>query len=323
MHRRVFLKYACAAAAAGVLAACSPKQIVPTPSLAPSQAPGSPAENDTRRPTVLLEGLNFPEGPAFDPQGRLWCTELGAGNLVLLEGDQARRIATDGKPNGLAFDRQGRAWVPDSGQNAIRRYDPSDESWETILDQVDGAALQSPNDVSFDAQGNLLFTCPNFASEEKLGYVVCLSPDGKARKIAEGYYRPNGLDVVDGGSALVVADTFQKTLFKGAWDAAQMRWIDPQPWAKVGGSEGPDGMSFGADGRLYQAIYGDGLIKVIDAQGQTVDQIVLPGMNPTNAAIDPSGKLGIVVTEADKGLLLSIPWLQPGAAIFDGGEAWK
>ena len=211
----------------------------------------------------------------------------------------------------------------DSGQNAIRRFDPQDESWETILDNVKGSPLQSPNDVSFDAKGNLLFTCPNFASEEKLGYVVCLSPDGSARVVAEGYYRPNGLEVVDGGSALVVADTYQKTLFKANWDGDQTQWLNPQPWAKVGGAEGPDGMAFGADGLLYQVIYGDGIIRVIDADGMTKNTIDLPGKNPTNVAIDPNGKLGLVVTEAEKGLLLSLPWVQPGAAIFDGGDAWK
>jgi len=321
MHRREFLQHACAAAAASLLAACAPAAplLAPTPS-APSPTP-TPAAG--LKPVVLLEGLDFPEGPAFDPQGRLWCTELGSGNLVLWDGQQARRFATQGKPNGLAFDRQGRAWVPDSGQNAIRRFDPRNETWETVLDQVDGKALQSPNDLCFDSAGNLLFTCPNFASEERLGYVVCLSPDGGARKIAEGYYRPNGLDVVDGGKALVVADTYQKKLFKGGWDAQERRWLDPQHWAEVGGSEGPDGMAFGADGRLYQAIYGDGLVRVIDGQGQTVDKLALPGNNPTNAAIDPSGKLGLVVTETERGLLLSLPWVRPGAAIFDGGEAWQ
>jgi sugar lactone lactonase YvrE len=31
---------------------------------------------------VLVEGLGFPEGPAFDPQGNLWCTDMGTGELV-------------------------------------------------------------------------------------------------------------------------------------------------------------------------------------------------------------------------------------------------
>lgn len=173
------------------------------------------------------------------------------------------------------------------------------------------------------ARGNLLFTCPNFGSEEALGYVVCLKPDGTATKVAEGYFRPNGLDIIDGGKALMVADTFQRTLFKGAWDDQACSWTNVQPWALVGGKEGSDGMSFGADGLLYQANYGDGVICVVDGQGEVTERIELPGKNPTNVAVDPGDKLGLVVTEAEKGLLLSIAEVKPGTAIFDGGESWK
>ncbi len=324
MNRRTFLRRAAAASVGGLLCACSPTILESAPTEM-SQAPAAEARAATPEPkaVILAQGLAFPEGPAFDPQGRLWCTELGAGNLVLWQAGKLTRFATGGAPNGLAFDRQGRAWVPDSGQKAIRRFDPQTEGWETILEEVGGEALIGPNDLSFDARGNLLFTCPNFGSEEALGYVVCLKPDGSAFKVAEGYYRPNGLDIVDGGKALVVADTFQHTLFKGAWDDAACAWTAVEAWAQVGGSEGPDGMAFGADGLLYQAIYGDGIIRVINAHGETTRRIELPGKNPTNAAIDPSGELGLVVTEAEKGLLLSIPQVKPGEAIFDGGEAWK
>ncbi len=322
MRRRDFLLKASAWGVAGLLTACGSTStaVIPTPVLPPTTS-----TTPTGSPTVhvLAEGLAFPEGPAFDPQGYLWCTELGAGNLVRWAEGEWVRISTGGRPNSLAFDRQGRAWVPDSEQNAIRRYDPADDTWETLLADLDGRPLLSPNDLTFDAKGNLIFTCPNFASEASDGYVVCLKPDGSAQIVAEGYYRPNGLDVIDGGKALVVADTFQKTIFKGAWDDSACQWNEVQAWAKVGGREGPDGMAPGADGLLYQAIYGDGIIRVIDASGETVKAINLPGRNPTNVAIDPSGKLGLVVTEAEKGLLLSFPEIQPGVANFDGGDAWK
>jgi gluconolactonase len=336
-NRRTFIK-AALLSTGGLLASCvgtaSPASTPagsPTPTMAapfPAASPSAPIAGPTPpRPgqvVVLAEGLEFPEGPAFDPQGRLWCTELGSGNLVRLEADGTlRRYPTGGSPNGLAFDRLGRAWVPDSQQNAIRRFDTKTEAWETLLDSLDGAALQAPNDLAFDALGNLLFTCPNFASTERTGYVVCLRPDGTARVIGEGFYRPNGLDVVEQGKALVVADTYQKTLFKGAWDAQTAAWSDPQPWAEVGGSEGPDGMAPGADGLLYQAIYGDGVVRVVAPDGRVAAELALPGANPTNAAIDPSGQLGLVVTETEKGQLLSLPWVTPGMAIFDGGEAWE
>jgi hypothetical protein len=45
----------------------------------------------------------------------------------------------------------------------------------------------------------------------------------------------------------------------------------------------------------------------------------LPGSNPTNVAFDPAGPLGLVVTEAERGDILCLPELGPGAHLFDGG----
>jgi gluconolactonase len=324
LTRRNFLVFSTTISAGALLAACgSPQAETPAPTL--ESSPFTPTPDD--KFDVLAEGLDFPEGPAFDSLGNVWCTELGwvgdRRGLVQLVDGKVRRISMDSRPNGMIFDRQGRAWVTDSGLNAIRRFDPQTETWETMLEAVGGDSLHTPNDLCFDAQGNLLFTCPNFDSSERTGYVVCLRPDGTASKIAEGYYRPNGLDIVDGGKALVVGDTPQKQLFKGAWNDQTCLWESPQPWAKVGGSEGPDGMTPGADGLLYAAIYGDGVIRVVDGSGKIVREIKVPGSNPTNVAVDPTGRLGIVVTETEKGRLLSYPGIKPGLATFDGGEAWK
>ncbi len=330
INRREFLKLAGCVIAGSWLAACASDELGAEPSPEPTPEPVEPAASQTnevkmnQKPVIslLAQDLDFPEGPAFDPQGTLWCVELLGGNLVRLEAGQLQRFPTNGNPNGLAFDRKGRAWICDSGQNAIRRFDPTSETWETLADSLDGQPLQAPNDLCFDLAGNLLFTCPNFADTRQVGYIACLKPDGSVLRIGEGFYRPNGLGLLDGGKSLVVADTYQKALFKGSWDAQTATWSEPKQWAIVGGAEGPDGMAYGQNGLLYQAIYGDGVVRVVDAQGIVVEAISLPGLNPTNTAIDPSGSLGIVVTEAEKGQLLSLPEIQPGADLFDGGEFW-
>lgn len=62
---------------------------------------------------ILADDLKFPEGPAFDPTGALWCVEVKAGNLVRYSDRQLERFPTGGAlhrivegfyfPNGLAF----------------------------------------------------------------------------------------------------------------------------------------------------------------------------------------------------------------------------
>jgi hypothetical protein len=39
-------------------------------------------------------------------------------------------------------------------------------------------------------------------------------------------------------------------------------------------------------------------------------------------AFDPTGVLGLIVTEAEKGLIVSLTELSAGYPLFDGGDAW-
>ncbi len=272
---------------------------------------------------ILAEGLAFPEGPAFDSRGALWFVEYEGGNIARWQDSQLERFHCGGMPNGLAVDRADRIWICDAGQNAIRRFDPQHDSWQTVVDHIDGAPLQMPNDLAFDAAGNLIFTCPGGSTDAPAGYVACLRPNGSLSKIAENLFFPNGLAFADEGRVLVIAETYRQRLVRGVWDAASCRWRDPQPWAEVGGTtDGPDGMALGADGLLYVAIYSLGCVKAVAPAGSTAATYHLPGQNPTNCAFDPSMRLGLVVTEAERGLLLSLPALGPGIALYAGGAVW-
>lgn len=271
---------------------------------------------------TIADGLEFPEGPAFDPDGNLWCVELRGGRLTRALPQEMDRHEAGGAPNGLTFDSKGRAWIANAELRAIQRFDPATQDFTTIVGTIEGEPLNRPNDLAFDALGNLLFTCPGSSGEEPSGYVCCLGPDGALARIGEGFHFPNGLALVDGGSALVVAETQRARLWKGEWDAESRRWRDPQPWAELGDPAGPDGMALGADGHLYVAIYSAGEVRAVDPHGRVVTAYELPGKNPTNAAFDPSGRLGLVVTETERGVLLSLPELGPGVPLFDGGDAW-
>jgi gluconolactonase len=247
--------------------------------------------------------------------------ELEGGHLSRLTPDGMERYEAGGAPNGLAFDGSGRAWIVNAELNCIQRFDPDTQLFEVMADTVDGEPLRGPNDLLFDAAGNLLFTCPVGSGEQSIGYVCCLSPDGAVRKIGEGLRFPNGLALTDGGAMLVVAETSRQRLWRGAWDASARIWRDPEPWAETGDGGGPDGMALGADGLLYVAIFGGGQVRAIGPDGRIAATHDIPGANVTNAAFDPSGRLGLVVTETERGVLVGLPDLGPGAPLY-GGEAW-
>jgi gluconolactonase len=265
---------------------------------------------------ILAEGLQFPEGPAFDAKGHLWLVELKGEGIAKYAGGQMERFRTEGSPNGIVIDAQDRIWFCDAGKKAIRRFDPENQQVETVVGKVDGQPLDKPNDLAFDPLGNLVFTCPGDSRQEPSGYVCVLQKNGTVKKITTGKYFPNGLAFSQDGKTLIIAETYQHRLWKGEWNAETCEWTKAKVWAAIEGGIGPDGMAFDTKGNLYVAVFGTGKLLVISPAGKIIEEMDLPGERPTNCAFDPTGRLGLVVTEAERGLLLSIQIGQSGASLF-------
>jgi len=265
----------------------------------------------------LASDMRFPEGPAFDGDGGLWWVDLLAGCLWCRSAD-ARTICVEvgGRPNGIAIDHRDRIWFCDGGLNAIRLHDPLLGTTTTVCDAVSGHSLDKPNDLAFDPAGNLVFTCPGDSRTEPTGYVCCLTPDSEATVIADELYFPNGLAFVPGGLGLLIAETRRHRVWLGDWDATGRTWNSPRVLATTGGTIGPDGMAVSAEGHIFVAVHGSDRIEIKDGAGHSIRDLVIPDANPTNCAFDPSGRLGLVVTDAGAGAVWSLPTLGPGLPLF-------
>lgn len=271
------------------------------------------------RLSVLADGLDFPEGPAFDAAGDLWCVEMRAGRLARRRPDgRLERFEVGGAPNGIAIDAIGGVWFCDADRGAVRRLEPASGRCVTVVDTIDGRPLDRPNDLAFDAAGNLVFTCPGNSRTEPTGYACVLSPDGDCELVAAGLYFPNGLAFAPEGD-LILAETRRQRLWRGGWDPATRRWLAPTPFCQTAGAPiGPDGVAIDTEGRLYAAIYGAGLVQVFGPDGKRLELLPTLGANPSNCAFDPSGALGLVVTETERGQILGFATDARGAPLFAG-----
>ena len=64
---------------------------------------------------------SFLEGPAFDRQGRLYCTDIPYGRILRVGPDGGFSVITeyDGEPNGLKIHRDGRLFIADQKQGLL------------------------------------------------------------------------------------------------------------------------------------------------------------------------------------------------------------
>lgn len=267
----------------------------------------------------IISDLKFPEGPVFDFDGNLWFVEIQGGNLSRWNEGKLERFAVNGTPNGAMIDREGNIWFCDSGIGEIRTFSPKNQKFETICQQTtEGRRLKRPNDLIFDAEGNLLFSDHADGREEPVS-TLCVLPKGRkeAKVVSKGKFFTNGLALGSDGKTLIFSETYRQQLWIATWDSNRLEILNERPFAKAGnGPWGPDGMAFDEKENLYVAIFNESKINIYNKKGELLDHLKCPGSRPTSCAFDPSGKLGLVVTEAEKGKIISYPVLNKGLPIY-------
>jgi sugar lactone lactonase YvrE len=146
----------------------------------------------------------------------------------------------------------GRLLMVSSGERRLLRRE-RDGSLVTHGDL--GALGEHPwNDIVVDGRGNAYVNNIGFdfpAGEFAPGLVALVSPDGTARRVADGLAFPNGMVVTPDNATLIVAESYGRKLT--AFDIAADGGLSNQrTWAEV--DDYPDGICLDADGAIW---YGD------------------------------------------------------------------
>jgi sugar lactone lactonase YvrE len=205
----------------------------------------------------VLDDLSFGESLRWH-QDRLWLADWGAQEVLAVDHEGRRevmaRVGFPAFPMSIDWLPDGPLLVVAARAGRLLRQEP-DGSLVTHADLTGLADRGHPwNEIVVDGRGNVYLNNQGFdfpGGEFAPGTIALLSPDGTARRVAEGIAFPNGMAVTPDNSTLIVAESYgQKlTAFQIAADGSLSR---PRVWAYLGDGV-PDGICLDAQGAVWYA----------------------------------------------------------------------
>lgn len=297
---------------------------------------------------IVAEGLQFPEGPVWLPDGTVLCVEIKAGTLTAIDARGRRSVvaALGGGPNGAALGPDGACYVCNNGGfnwavrdgrlvtagiahdytgGAIQRVDLASGAFETVYGSCDGHDLRGPNDLVFDAHGGFYFTDPGKLRGRTIdrGSVFYARADGSLiREIVHPMSIPNGIGLSPDGRTLYIVETETARLW--AWPVAAPGELQHLPWhvSPHGGRlvyTAPgftrfDSLKVEAGGNICLATLDIGAVTVVSPQGQLVEQprMGCGDMHVTNLCFGEEDLRTAWITCSHTGKLVSRRWSRPG-----------
>lgn len=229
------------------------------------------------QPTVLLDGLAFPEAPRWRDH-RLWFTDQHAHRVCWVDaaGNSDSLIEMSDRPGGLG-------WLPDGTPLVVamteRRVYKIIQGKLVLHADLTSLASFHCNDMIVDQTG--LAYVGNFGYDIDSGEpvhaaeLILIEPDGTPRVVAEDLIFPNGCVIDPITKEFVVAETFAHRLTRfnvnqdGALDELAL-------WADLGDAT-PDGICLDEAGYIWVASPATGDVRRVARGGGVESRIKTKG----------------------------------------------
>ena len=242
---------------------------------------------------LVSQGHGFTEGPAVDPQGNVYFTDIPRNRIYRagIDGKVSIFREDTGGSNGLMFGPDGRLYAAQNGRRRIVAY--AMDGKESVI--AEGVAS---NDLAVAKNGGVYFSDPPDRS------VWYIDPKGRSRVAYKGDIKfPNGVRINPDGSLLLVADMLSKWIWSFQIQA-DGSLENGQPFYRLetpddDSASGADGMTLDSEGYLYVATKLG--IQICDQPGRVVAIVPKPDNAwLSNAVLGGPGFEYLYITHGEK-----------------------
>ena len=294
---------------------------------------------------TVADGLRFPEGPVWLPDGSIVLVEIAAGRITRIHPDGSKHIVATpgGGPNGLAIGPDGKLYCCNNGGfnyveangylaphgqaddysgGRIERIDLDTGAVETLYADGDfGCVLRGPNDIVFDDQGGFWFTDHGKTRprERDVTGIFYAKADGShLEEVIFPSENPNGVGLAPDGKTLYAAETYTCRLMKfaitapGKVDQAAGLGGPGTPLYRPAGYKFFDSLGVEAGGNICVATIGESGISVISPSGDLVDFVATPDVFTTNICWGGADLMDAYITLSGTGKLVKTRWPRAG-----------
>jgi gluconolactonase len=243
----------------------------------------------------------FLEGGAFDTDGNFWFVAIDTGWVSYLTPTKqlVPVFNCDPPPEfGFKCEPQGTRWHDGKLYLTTRHigiivYDPQTKKFSPVVSTYRNQLFKGPNDLDFDADGNLYFTDPwgtgaGPETADMTGAVYQYSKDGILRRIISTGSFPNGIAVSPDNNILAIGDFASNRVLYYAFlrgpapacaqcprDSSNTTFRGARAGSYNPGAGGPDGIHYDVHGNLW-AMLGIGGIIEYDPRGVILGYVPLP-----------------------------------------------
>ena len=262
------------------------------------------------------------EGPLWDFRAsQLYWTDMTGQKFHCLDwpARKYRLVKEAYEVCGFAFNASGGFVVTNS--SGVWLWDGAGDARQ-IAAEVESVPLQL-NDCIADPAGRLLagsyFYNPN--EEYRLGNLISVGSNGKARIVDEGIHLANGLGFSPDCKTLYFTDSVARIIYAYDYDAASGTPSNRRLFVKVPRTSGlPDGLTVDAIGFVWSAEWYGSCIVRYDPEGKVERRIATPAKQTSSLTFGGPDLTDIFITSAGKSEAMPVmpPGYDPHSGYFGG-----